>query len=95
MFLFGQRERREFYSQLADSVLNVEFASFLCSLSLSFFLLLLLFGSGSIRILHIIRLLFFVRVSPEQPLHLLSTTPIHIQHIFFSSSFLLFYEAFE
>lgn len=60
MFLFGQRERREFYSQLADPVLNVEFASFLCSLSLSFFLLLLLFGSGSIRILHIIRLLFFV-----------------------------------
>ena len=75
MFLFGQRERRELYSQLADPVLNVVFASFLCSLSLSF-LLLLLFGSGSVRILHIIRLLFFLRVSLEQPLHLLSTTPI-------------------
>lgn len=89
MFLFGQRERREFYSQLADPALNVVFASFLRSLSLSF-ILLLLFGSGSVRILHIIRLLFFVRVSLEQPLHLLSTTPIHIHHIFFSSSFLLF-----
>ena len=64
----------EFYSQLADLVLNIEFASFLCSSSLSsspsFFV------SGSIRILRILCPIFSVRVPAKEPLHLLSTAPI-------------------
>ena len=55
----------EFYSQLADLILNIDFASFLCSSSLSCSPFLL-FGSGSIRILHILRLIFVVIVSENR-----------------------------